>query len=95
MAFFVYIMTSRKDGTLYIGVTNDLARRAYERREKLLPGFTRKYNLARLVYYEDHASIAEAILREKNMKEWNRAWKVELIEKLNPDWRDLYDDLVY
>lgn len=93
MPYHVYIMTNRKDGTLYIGVTNNLARRAYEHREKLADGFTRKYNLTKLVYYEAYTSAQEAIQREKNMKEWNRAWKIELIAKMNPDWRDLYDDL--
>ena len=87
-----YIMTNKKNGTLYIGITNNLARRAYEHREKLVEGFTQKYNLVRLVYYEEHASAEDAIRREKNMKEWNRAWKIELIEQMNPDWRDLYDD---
>ena len=88
-------MTNRRNGTLYIGVTNDIARRAFEHREKLIDGFTHKYNLIRLVYYEEHASIEQAIQREKNMKEWNRAWKIEAIEQMNPDWRDLYDDLVF
>lgn len=93
MSFHVYIMTNRKDGTLYIGVTNNLARRAYEHRQKLAPGFTQKYNLGRLVYHEEYSSIQDAFNREKNMKEWNRAWKVELIENVNPTWRDLYEDL--
>jgi len=93
MAYFVYIMTNRKDGTLYIGMTNDLARRCYEHREKLVAGFTQKYNLHRLVYYETYSTALEAIQREKNMKEWNRAWKIDLIENINPDWCDLYEDL--
>jgi putative endonuclease len=93
MSCFVYIMTNRKDGTLYIGVTNDLARRAYEHREKLVSGFARKYNLDQLVYYESYSTALDAIQREKNMKEWKRAWKIELIEQMNPDWRDLYEDL--
>lgn len=93
MPFFVYIMTNRKGGTLYIGVTNDLARRAFEHREKQLSGFTRKYNLTRLVYYESYPTAVDAIRREKSMKEWNRAWKIERIEDMNPDWRDLYEDL--
>jgi putative endonuclease len=86
-------MSNRKDGTLYIGVTNDLARRVYEHREKLVSGFTRKYNLDQLVYYETYSTALDAIQREKSMKEWNRAWKIELIEQMNPDWRDLYEDL--
>ena len=93
MSYSVYIMTNRKDGTLYIGMTNNLARRVYEHREKLLPGFTQKYNLDRLVYYECYESEEDAIQREKNTKEWKRAWKIELIENMIPDWRDLYDDL--
>ena len=93
MPYHVYIMTNRRDGTLYIGVTNSLARRVYEHREKQADGFTRKYNLTQLVYYETYTSVQEAIQREKNMKEWKRAWKIELIENMNPDWRDLYDDL--
>ncbi len=93
MSYFVYIMTNRRDGTLYNGVTNDLAPRVYEHREKLMPGFTQKYNLDRLVYYEGYASAELAIRREKNMKEWKRAWKIELVEKMNPEWRDLYEDL--
>ena len=86
-------MSNRKDGTLYIGVTNDLARRVYEHREKLVSRFTRKYNLDQLVYYETYSTALDAIQREKSMKEWNRAWKIELIEQMNPDWRDLYEDL--
>ena len=86
-------MSNRKDGTLYIGVTNDLARRVYEHREKLVSRFTRKYNLDQLVYYETYSTALDAIQREKSMKEWNRAWKIELIEQMNPDWWDLYEDL--
>ena len=93
MSYYVYIMTNRKEGWLYIGITNNLARRAYEHREKLVSGFTQKYNLHRLVYYETYQTAQEAIQREKNMKEWKRAWKTELIETMNPDWRDLYEEL--
>jgi putative endonuclease len=93
MAYFVYIMTNRKGGTLYIGVTNDLARRGYEHREKMQKGFTEKYNLNRLVYYESYPTAPEAIAREKAMKKWNRAWKIRRIEEMNPDWRDLYSEL--
>jgi putative endonuclease len=93
MSYYVYIMTNRKEGSLYIGITNNLARRAYEHREKLVSGFTQKYNLHRLVYYETYQTAQEAIQREKNMKEWKRAWKTELIETMNPDWRDLYEEL--
>ena len=93
MPYFVYIMTNKDHGTLYIGVTNDLVRRAYEHRTGATAGFSRKYNLTRLVYYEDYPSAAEAIAREKSMKEWKRAWKIDLIEGMNPAWDDLYERL--
>ena len=90
MPFHVYIMTNRPCGTLYIGVTNNLSRRAFEHREKLMGGFTEKYNLKQLVYYEEYPTIVEAIAREKAMKKWNRAWKIRVIEEMNPNWNDLY-----
>ncbi|MCO6179908.1 GIY-YIG nuclease family protein [Ciceribacter sp. RN22] len=93
MAGFVYIMTNHKHGTLYIGVTSDLERRIYEHREELVKGFTSTYGLKRLVWYEEHQSIGSAIQREKSLKRWYRQWKIELIESLNPDWRDLYPEL--
>ena len=93
MAYYVYIMTNRKGGTLYIGVTNDLARRGDEHRGGAQEAFTAKYNLHKLVWYEAYPTAAEAIAREKAMKKWNRAWKVSQIEQMNPDWRDLYEDL--
>ena len=86
-------MTNRKEGTLYIGVTNDLARCVYEHREKLNDGITKKYNLTKLVFYEEYPTAEEAIAREKSMKKWNRSWKVRAIEDMNSDWRDLYLDL--
>jgi putative endonuclease len=86
-------MTKRVYGTLYVGVTNDLGRRAWEHREGLLEGFTKKYQLKLLVYYEAFDSIADAIHREKRLKHWNRAWKVALIEQLNASWDDLYSTL--
>jgi len=86
--YFVYIMTN-KSRTLYTGVTNDLVRRVYEHRHKLVPGFTAKYNITQLVYYEATESILAAIAREKQIKGWLRAKKIALIESLNPDWRDL------
>jgi putative endonuclease len=89
-AYYVYILASKIGGTLYIGVTNDLVRRVYEHREKLAQGFTKKYDVARLVYFEEHADIEAAIMREKRLKKWNRAWKVRLIEGSNPNWDDLY-----
>jgi len=91
---FVYIMTNKPDGTLYIGVTNDLVRRVFEHRTHAAPGFTDRYNLERLVWFEQHDTPAEAIRREKALKRWNRAWKVELIQKSNPKWLDLWDDNV-
>ncbi len=91
--FFVYILSSRRNGTLYIGVTSDLLKRIYEHRHGLLEGFTKRYNIKNLVYFEPHDSAEDAIKREKNMKEWKRAWKIELIEKDNPEWLDLYESL--
>ena len=89
--FFVYILASKKDGTLYIGVTNNLVRRISEHKAKLVPGFTRQYGVDRLVYFETFDSILEARAREHALKRWRRAWKIALIEKL--DWRDLSDQL--
>jgi putative endonuclease len=91
--FFVYILANQRNGTLYIGITNNLARRVAEHKAKLVPGFTRKYSVDLLVYFEAYDSILEARAREHAMKRWRRAWKIELIEKLNPDWRDLADQL--
>jgi putative endonuclease len=93
MAFYVYIMTNRPNGTLYVGVTNNIGRRAWEHREGPQDGFTRKYSLKRLVHMEEFASISDAIYREKRLKHWNRAWKVALIEANNPGWEDLYPTL--
>jgi putative endonuclease len=91
--FFVYILASKRNGTLYIGVSNNLARRVAEHKPKLVPGFTRKYGVDLLVYFEAFESILEARAREHAMKRWRRAWKIQLIERLNPDWRDLSDQL--
>jgi putative endonuclease len=91
--FFVYILASQRNGTLYIGVTNNLARRSSEHKAKLVPGFTRKYEVDQLVYFEAFNSILEARAREHSLKRWRRAWKIALIEKLNPDWRDLTSQL--
>jgi putative endonuclease len=88
--YFVYILASKIGGTLYIGVTNDLVRRVYGHRQKLAEGFTKKYDVSNLVYYEAHSDIEAAITREKQLKKWNRAWKVRLIEETNPNWDDLY-----
>jgi len=88
--YWVYILASRIGGTLYIGVTNDLVRRVYEHRSKIADGFTSKYDVTRLVYYESFADIENAILREKRLKRWKRRWKIDLIETGNPNWDDLY-----
>lgn len=93
MAYYVYIMTDRMNGTLYTGVTNDIVRRAYEHRNKLVPGFTRRHGLTRLVWYAALDEPGAAIQREKTIKSWPRAWKIRTIASLNPDWRDLYEEL--
>lgn len=90
----VYVMASRRNGTLYIGVTSDLFRRCHEHREGMLDGFARKYGCRMLVWWEQHYEMNQAIAREKQLKAWERAWKLALIEKTNPDWRDLYEDLL-
>jgi putative endonuclease len=92
-AYYVYIMASQRNGTLYIGVTNDLARRVFEHREGVNRGFTKRYGVKLLVHFEITDDIRAAIQREKNLKKWPRAWKIALIEEGNPDWRDLYADL--
>ena len=91
--FFVYLLASRPYGTLYIGLTTNLARRVWERRSKLVPGFTRKYGVDLLVYFEVFDSVLEARAREHSMKRWRRAWKIKLIEEANPNWDDLTDQL--
>jgi putative endonuclease len=93
MGGWVYIMASKPRGTLYTGVTSDLPERVYEHREGLLPGFTKTYNVKMLVYCEEHGTIMDAIQREKNIKHWPRRWKIDLIEGVNPKWRDLWRDL--
>ena len=93
MAYYVYLLASRNDGALYVGVTNDLVRRAYEHRTKAVPGFTSKYNIARLVWFEIHDAPISAITREKEIKKWRRAWKVALIERDNPGWDDLFETI--
>ncbi|MGB7101487.1 MAG: GIY-YIG nuclease family protein [Xanthobacteraceae bacterium] len=91
---FVYVLANRPMGVLYVGVTNDLARRIWEHKTKAVPGFTRTYGLVNLVYCEQHESILEARARERTVKRWRRAWKFKLIEQANPSWRDLSDELV-
>ncbi len=92
--YYVYIMASHKCGTLYTGVTNDLIRRVNEHKCDILGGFTKRYKVHDLVYFEDADDIAAAIQREKQVKKWRRAWKIELIEKSNPEWKDLFPGLV-
>ncbi len=89
----VYILASQRNGTLYIGVTSDLIKRIWEHKQDLVEGFTQKYKVHQLVYFEQHQDMLAAIAREKQLKKWNRAWKLALIEKTNPDWRDLWPDI--
>ena len=91
--FYVYILASKIGGTLYVGVTNDLIRRVAEHRLKVIEGFTEKYDVVRLVYFEQFDDAENAIKREKRLKKWNRAWKVRLIEEHNPNWDDLYSGI--
>ena len=91
--YWVYIVASGLGGTLYIGVTNDLIRRVYEHKSKVAEGFTRKYDVDRLVYFETFDDIENAIRREKRLKKWNRAWKIRLIEETNPNWADHYQSI--
>jgi putative endonuclease len=93
LPYYVYILASRKHGTLYIGVTNDLVRRVYEHRNKIVPGFTKQYNVTKLVWFEIYDDPTNAIAREKELKKWRRDWKINLIEKSNPGWVDLYDGI--
>ena len=92
--YYVYILASKRNGTLYIGVTNNLLKRVYEHRNDFVEGCTQKYHVHNLVYYELYSDILDAITREKRMKKWKRQWKIELIEKTNPQWRDLYSDVM-
>lgn len=90
--YYVYILTNKSNNVLYIGVTNDLIRRIFEHKNKLVEGFTKKYNLQKLVYYEATSNIESAINREKQLKNWHRDWKINLINQFNPDWKDLIND---
>ena len=91
--YYVYILASKRNGTLYIGVTNNLERRMYEHKNHLIRGFTEKYNVSMLVYFEQTNDIQTALQREKQLKKWNRKWKLDLIEKINPQWKELSKDL--
>ena len=92
---YIYILSNKKNGTLYIGVTSDLIKRIYEHKQKVIDGFSKQYGLDKLVYYEAITDITTAIKREKQLKNWNRAWKIELIEKENPEWNNLYNDILH
>jgi putative endonuclease len=92
--FYVYIMASKRNGTLYVGVTSNLVKRAYEHRSGSADGFTKRYGVKELVYYEGHKNAAAAITREKQIKAWQRKWKLELIKKFNPTWNDLYETII-
>ncbi|MBF9233461.1 GIY-YIG nuclease family protein [Microvirga alba] len=93
MSYSVYMLASRRHGTLYLGVTNDLSRRVGQHKSKIIPGFSAQYDITRLVWYETYERIDEAIAREKSLKTWRRDWKIRLIEEMNPDWSDLYATL--
>ncbi|RXT52772.1 GIY-YIG nuclease [Bosea sp. Tri-44] len=93
MAYLVYLMASKRSGTLYLGITNDLARRAHEHKSKRNIGFTSRYGVDRLVWYEQFEDVRDAIDREKVLKKWRRAWKIKLIEDMNPEWKDFYEGL--
>ena len=90
---YVYMLCSKRNGTLYTGVTSDLVKRIYEHKNNLVDGFTKKHNVHRLIWYEIHESAESAIIREKRIKKWKRAWKLKLIEQNNPDWADLYESI--
>ena len=93
--YYVYILASKRNGTLYIGVTNDLKRRVYEHKSGIVEGFTKKYKIHNLVFYQETNDVREAIQREKQIKAWQRKWKLDLIEQYNPEWRDLYNELIF
>lgn len=90
----VYILASRRNGTLYVGVTSHLVQRIWEHKQDFAAGFTKTYRVHRLVYYECHGDMVTAIIREKRLKKWNRAWKIRLIEEHNPDWRDMWEEIM-
>lgn len=91
--FFVYILASDRNGTLYIGMTSNLIKRVFEHKNEMAKGFTKKYHVKNLVYFEAFEDAENAIIREKQLKKWNRTWKLRVIEEMNPEWRDLFEDL--
>jgi len=94
MIYYVYILASKRNGTLYVGVTNNLVRRVWEHKNKLVDGFTKRHSITMLVYFEETSDIGAAILREKQIKAWKREWKLNLIESVNFDWHDLYNEII-
>jgi putative endonuclease len=93
MSFFFYILASRRNGTLYTGMTDDLVKRTWQHRNGVMPGFTKKYGVKMLVWYELHESRESALMRERQIKKWNRIWKLQIIEQMNPAWCDLWDNI--
>ena len=95
MSFYVYLLANRRNGTLYVGMTDDLAKRVWMHRVGALPGFTKQHGIKTLVWYEQHETRESAFVRERQIKKWNRAWKLRLIVQMNPLWRDLYEDILH
>jgi putative endonuclease len=95
MSFYVYLLANRRNGTLYVGMTDDLAKCIWMHRVGVLPGFTKQYGIKMLVWYEQHETRESAFVRERQIKKWNRAWKLRLIVQMNPLWRDLYEDILH
>lgn len=93
MQYYVYILASKRNGTLYVGSTSDLVKRVWQHKKKVVEGFTKKYGVNKLIYYEVADNQEAAVLRERQLKKWNRAWKIRLIEENNPAWKDLYDEI--
>jgi putative endonuclease len=93
MAFYVYILASKRNGTVYVGMTDDLVKRVWQHRNNIIPGFTKQYGVKSLVWYEAHESRESAFTRERQIKKWNRDWKLKLVEQTNPTWRDCYDEI--
>lgn len=92
--YYIYILASKRNGTLYTGVTNDLLRRVWEHKNAVVEGFSQKYGVKKLVWYESTTDIDAAIMREKQIKKWDRQWKIKMIEKENPNWKDLFDEII-
>jgi putative endonuclease len=95
MAFYVYMLASKRNGTVYLGMTDDLVKRVWQHRNSVVRGFTQRHGVKTLVWYEQHESRESAFVRERQMKKWNRAWKLEVIEKMNPGWRDLWNEVAH